>query len=193
MDSKSLVEETSDSESSVDDIGFDDEDTGLLDIIDTSNPPATPTGLAHPSTELELCDFSDDDDSGNEPDPPDGSTSTSASNSLSFFYPECRHQLQETLRSDYSCPPIPPHSASAPRQLTVEERLSLRHYFAWAQTNGTVKAYKAHAAVLSEATGENILSLHAARKLAATLTKIQVKHVDMCSQSCLAYTGKFIN
>ncbi|KZP07407.1 hypothetical protein FIBSPDRAFT_677452, partial [Athelia psychrophila] len=64
-------------------------------------------------------------------------------------------------------------------------------YAAWYRSNGTVDAYKRHAKVLAEATGENILSLHLARKLATRITELNSVNVDICPNSCIAYTGEF--
>ena len=71
------------------------------------------------------------------------------------------------------------------------EILSLKHYLAWTESNGTVKVYNAHAQVLTEATQVAILSLYKARKLATKLTGIKPCFVDMCPKSCMVFTGKF--
>jgi len=57
--------------------------------------------------------------------------------------------------------------------------------------NGTVKAYGFHAAVLKEATGHDILSLYNCQKLAIELTELKTCQVDICSNSCIAYTGQY--
>ena len=48
--------------------------------------------------------------------------------------------------------------------------LSLKHYVAWVNSHGTVKAYSLHAKVLGEASGTEILSLYLVQKLAIELT-----------------------
>ena len=54
-----------------------------------------------------------------------------------------------------------------------------------------VKAYNAHALVLSHAIKEEILSLHKVRKLALDIAGLTTSFVDMCPKSCMAYTGDF--
>jgi hypothetical protein len=73
--------------------------------------------------------------------------------------------------------------------LSRAEALSLKHYLAWTESHGTVKAYNAHAQVLAEATEEEILSLYKVRKLALELTGLKPSFVDMCPKSCMAFTG----
>jgi hypothetical protein len=73
--------------------------------------------------------------------------------------------------------------------LSRAEELSLRHYLAWTESHGTVKAYNAHAQVLAEATQEEILSLYRVRKLARELSGLKPSWVDMCPKSCMAFTG----
>ena len=70
------------------------------------------------------------------------------------------------------CPPPLPCWASTPAHLSSSETLSLKHYLAWSDTHDTVKAYNAHAQVLSEATQEEILSLYKVKQLAMDLTGI---------------------
>ena len=53
--------------------------------------------------------------------------------------------------------------------LTSAEELSLKHFMAWVDARGTVKAYSLHAQVLQEATNIEILSLYMVRKLAMSL------------------------
>ena len=80
---------------------------------------------------------------------------------------------------------------SAPEELTLSEMLTLKHYIAWKKSNGTVHAYKLHAEVLRSTNVAEILSLGSARKLAATLADFKPEQIDMCPQSCIAYTGEF--
>jgi hypothetical protein len=65
--------------------------------------------------------------------------------------PDVIIQLQKQLLQDYTLPPCP---VEPPRQHTLSrsETLSLKHYLAWSDSHGTVKAYNAHAQVLAEAT-----------------------------------------
>jgi hypothetical protein len=102
--------------------------------------------------------------------------------------PEIIVQLQKQLLKGYTLPPCP---TLAPGQQTLSqaEILSLQHYIAWTESNGTVKAYNAHAQVLAKATQEEILSLYKARKLALKLTGLKPCFVDMCPKSCMAFTG----
>jgi hypothetical protein len=82
-----------------------------------------------------------------------------------------------------------PDTLFAPRELTSFEKLFLQHYVAWRKSNGTVLAYELHAQVLQSETEENILALHSVWKLAATLTDLKPSQMDMCPQTCIAYTG----
>src|SRR6266702_4141476 len=104
--------------------------------------------------------------------------------------PEVVVQLQEKLLGDYILSP-PPVEPPVQHTLSRAEELSLQHYLAWTESQGTVKAYSAHAKVLAEATNVEILSLYAARKLAEKLTGLKPSLVDMCPRSCMAYTGDF--
>ena len=102
--------------------------------------------------------------------------------------PDVIIQLQKQLLGDYVLPPCP---AEPPHQhtLSISETLSLKHYLAWSDTHGTVKAYNAHAQILAEATQEEILSLYKVKQLAMDLTGIRPTFVDMCPNSCMAFTG----
>ncbi|KAF8258005.1 hypothetical protein EI94DRAFT_1427259, partial [Lactarius quietus] len=104
--------------------------------------------------------------------------------------PDVILRLQEELLKDYTLSPCP---AEAPQQhdLSRSEILSLKHYLAWTESNGTVKAYTSHAQVLSEATEEEILSLYKVKQLAMTLTGMKPSFVEMCPRSCMAFTGQF--
>ncbi|KAH9010104.1 hypothetical protein EDB84DRAFT_1570786 [Lactarius hengduanensis] len=74
--------------------------------------------------------------------------------------PEAVVQLQKKLLGDYALPP-PPVGPPGEYTLSRAEELSLQHYFAWTESQGTVKAYSSHAKVLAEATDVEILSLYA--------------------------------
>jgi hypothetical protein len=127
--------------------------------------------------------YLDEDDGSLEPDGSD-SGDGSGDNNL----PEIITQLQDQLLKGYTLPPCP---TQAPRQhgLSKAETLSLHHYVAWTESNGTVKAYNSHARVLTEATKEEILSLHKVRQLALDLAGLRPSFVDMCPKSCMAFTG----
>jgi hypothetical protein len=108
--------------------------------------------------------------------------------------PEVVKKLQLQLLSGYK-PPNHPSIDDDPRgrSLTSAEELSLKHYIAWVDSRGTVKAYRLHAQVLQQATGLEILSLYMSRKLAMDLTGLSSQLVDMCPKSCMAFTGEFKN
>jgi hypothetical protein len=99
--------------------------------------------------------------------------------------------LRKELLGDYKCPESPPHSPPIYQHLTSAQMLSLKHYVAWKKSNGTVNAFNTHAAVLKDATGQDILSLHNCQKLVIQLTDLQAHKVDICPNSCIAYTGKY--
>ncbi len=137
--------------------------------------------------------FLDDDDGFLEPDysapdkaahVPSGGDGRSVDDNLL----EIIIQLQNQLLKGYTLPSCPD---VAPLQHTLSraEMLSLQHYLAWTESHGTVKAYNAHAKVLSEATREEILSLYKVRQLAQDLTGLKSSFVDMCPKSCMAFTG----
>jgi hypothetical protein len=102
--------------------------------------------------------------------------------------PDVVIQLQKQLLGDCKLPPCP---VGPPQEhaLSGSETLSLQHYLAWSDSHGTVKAYNAHAQVLAEATQEEILSLYKVKQLAMNLTGIKPSFVDMCLNSCMAFTG----
>lgn len=54
-----------------------------------------------------------------------------------------------------------------------------------------MKAYKLHAKVLGDATGIAIFSLFRVQSLAMQLTRLTPRKVDMCLNSCIAYTGDY--
>ena len=118
----------------------------------------------------------------------DTANSASDDDSSDSRLPEIITGLQEKLLQGYTLPSDPPQD-SPQTDLSRAERLSLYHYFAWSDSHGTVKAYDAHAWVLVEATGEEILSLHRVRRLALDLAGLQPTFVDMCPKSCMAFTG----
>jgi hypothetical protein len=105
--------------------------------------------------------------------------------------PEVVRRLQKQLLNGYTHPNHPPIHDPRHRPLTEVEELSLRHYLAWVDSHGTVKAYKAHAQVLQQAKGIDILSLYLVRKLAIEVTGLSSQMVDMCPKSCMAFTGDY--
>jgi Transposase family tnp2 len=103
--------------------------------------------------------------------------------------PDVVIHLRKSLLKGYELPTCPSGAPSQPA-LSRAQIFSLHHYFAWTESNGTVKAYNAHARVLSDATQEEILSLYSVRKLALDLGGLQPSFVDMCPKSCQAFTGE---
>ena len=99
--------------------------------------------------------------------------------------------LRKELLGDYKLPTHPPETYIKPRDLEDDERLSLQHYIAWRNSNGTVLAYNEHRKVLEGATKTEVFSLFRVRKLAASLTGFYTTKIDMCPKSCIAYTGAY--
>jgi len=110
-----------------------------------------------------------------------------------FTCPQERSDLQNKLRGEYTLCVSPPGSLKPPESLTESEMLSLKHYIAWRKSNGTVLAYELHAAVLQEATGIQILPLYSVRELAKRCGRLYPQKVDICPNSCMAYTGDYAN
>jgi hypothetical protein len=104
--------------------------------------------------------------------------------------PDVIKQLQKQLLNGYLLPPCP---AEPPQQhsLSRVETLSLKHYLAWTESHGTVKAYNSHAQVLAEATMEEILSLYKVKQLAMNLTGIKPSFVEMCPKKLHGLYWKF--
>ena len=104
--------------------------------------------------------------------------------------PNVIRQLRKQLLNGYT---LPPHPDQDPQQRTLSraETLSLKHYLAWTESHGTVKAYNSHAQVLAEATEEENLSLYKVKQLAMDLTGLRPSFVEMCPRSCMAFTGKY--
>ena len=105
--------------------------------------------------------------------------------------PEIIQKLQKQLLAGYTLPHYPPIKNSQAHALTASEELSLKHYIAWVDSHGTVKAYGLHAQVLQEAANTEILSLYRVRKLAIEVLGLTSQLVDMCPKSCMAFTGEF--
>ena len=182
--------------------------TGLV-----MDPDISESELDEPAVPSE-DDFSSDHDSDSDDSEPhpamvlhpdnDGSLSERERDSVDldeeeYFYasspdlPEVVKRLQEQLQSGYKRPNHPPVNDLRDHwdSLTKAEKLSLKHFIAWVNSRGTVKAYTLHAKVLQEETCTEILSLYMARKLALKLTGLSSQLVDMCPKSCMAYTGEF--
>lgn len=119
----------------------------------------------------------------------------SADDDEGMYYtcPQERYDLQNKLKGDYTLCVSPPGSLKPPESLTKSEKLSLKHYIAWRKSNGTVLAYELHAGVLQEATGVQILSLYSVRELAKKCGRLYPQKIDICPNSCMAYTGDYAN
>jgi len=114
-----------------------------------------------------------------------------AEEEIMFTIPNTLQQLRMNLLENYSPTQLPPSLPFHIQTLSVSEKHSLMHYIAWARSNGTVLAYAMHAKVLQNVSGVEILSLHSVRKLVKRLTQLNVKQVEICPESCIAYTGEF--
>ena len=108
---------------------------------------------------------------------------------LGHAYPKERERLLQQLKGEYTCPKDVPLGLIPPRQLIDTEKLSLQHYIAWQKSNGTEFAYKLHAQVLQDATDVEILPLKSVKKLAMDLSGMRPQKIDICPNSCIAYTG----
>ena len=104
-----------------------------------------------------------------------------------FELPKSVEALQNRLLGSYQVG----GSVQMQRELTASERLSLKHYVAWKKSNGTVLAYGLHAQILQDATGIHIHSHYQVKKLASELTQMKAEKVDICPNSCIAYTGDY--
>jgi Transposase family tnp2 len=154
----------------------DDDEGGNKD--DNCHPILNPVSTA-PERETDCANLDED------------VTTPSSTASLATDVPEVVQKLREQLLSNYTHPNHPPLIDHTGHLLTPAEKLSLRHYIAWVDSRGTVKAYNLHAQVLHEATAIDILSLYMVRKLAVKLTGLESQLVDMCPKSCMAFTGDF--
>ena len=75
--------------------------------------------------------------------------------------PEAVWKLQKQLLAGYRPPNHPPiNDPRGCHLLTEFEELSLKHFMAWVDSHGTVKAYSLHAQILQKATNIEILSLY---------------------------------
>jgi hypothetical protein len=164
-----------------DDDDDDDEDE------DDDNPDCHPA--LEPTSSADGCDnlFPEQETDGANLDEADTTAACPAD------LPEVVQKLQKQLLSGYRPPNHPPINDPRGRLLTSTEELSLKHFMAWVDSRGTVKAYSLHAQVLQEATNIEILSLYMVRKLAMELTGLKSQLVDMCPKSCMAFTGEFKN
>jgi hypothetical protein len=171
---------------------------GLSDAEDDSSvifniPEETMGAPLGSGSESDPLDYDLDDDSNLEgPDEAIPGSSPMDYGSSDGDLPDVIRQLQKELLKGYTLPPCP---VEPPQQRTLSwaEKLSLKHYLAWTESHGTVKAYNAHAQVLAEATEVEILSLYKVKQLAMTLTGLKPSFVEMCPRSCMAFTGKFKN
>ena len=110
---------------------------------------------------------------------------------LPDMLPDLITKLQKQLLAGYTHPVFPPINDSIGRALTESEELSLKHYMAWVDSRGTVKAYSLHGALLQSVTEIEVLSLYMVRKLAMKVLGLSAQMVDMCPRSCMAFTGEF--
>jgi hypothetical protein len=76
---------------------------------------------------------------------------TNAVANLPDIVPDVVARLQRQLLAGYTPPIYPPIDDSRGGTLTESEELSLKHYMAWVDSHGTVKAYRLHAEVLQKA------------------------------------------
>lgn len=84
-------------------------------------------------------------------DPDEDTNATYAAN-LPDIVPDIVARLWRQLLAGYTHPIYPPINDSIGGTLTASEELSLKHYMAWVDSRGTVKAYSLHAEVLQKAT-----------------------------------------
>ncbi|PPQ85305.1 hypothetical protein CVT26_001344 [Gymnopilus dilepis] len=105
--------------------------------------------------------------------------------------PTALENLRAELLGDYQCPESPPDKPPQIRALSQTEIYSLKHYAVWVKTNGTVEAYTMHSEVLACVSNTDILSLRDVKKLAGNLVDFKPRMVDICVNSCIAYTGKY--
>ena len=161
------------SDTTIVDPQFSDQEAMPLDMVDQSEPYYHYLDLEGddhalfniPEEVLESAqDFASEHSSADEQYDDDGSSELDyeelygPTKSGDGNVPEIISQLQEKLLKGYTLPPIPEQDPPKP-DLSRAQRLSLHHYFVWVESNGTVKAYNSHARILSQATGEEILSL----------------------------------
>jgi hypothetical protein len=195
--------DAADSSANLEDKSDSEDASGFEDAADPEGHPALfevaeeiLEGLTLSSEDLDFepdyMDYSaeDMDTAEMEDTAPSEASQGSTRTKLNATLPPAVLQLQQKLLGDYTLPP-PPANIPVPYTLARAEELSLQHYLAWTESQGTVKAYGAHAKVLAKATNVEILSLYSARKLAEKLTGLTRTLVDMCPRSCLAYTGDF--
>lgn len=107
--------------------------------------------------------------------------------------PQALTDLRKELLGDYTTPDesAQHHDTINTRTLSISEIHSLQHYVAWRKSNGTIQAYKLHAAVLEKAMKTKIMPIEQVKKLAQALTKFVPHMIDMCPRSCIAYTGDY--
>ena len=99
-------------------------------------------------------------------------------------------QLKKQLLKGYTLPPCPTEPPLR-HTLSTVETLSLQHFLTWLESNGTVKAYNLFAQLLKVVTQEEILSLYMVKNLAMSLSGLSPSWIDMCPNSCMAFTGDF--
>jgi hypothetical protein len=149
---------------------------GMNNVSDSDSEELDPCPAPDASLDQgsESSDSDDDSDSNSDSDPDCHPILELSSNVESPFLetdgadtlapgaadlPEVIQLLQKQLLSDYTPPNHPPIIDPRGHSLTGAEVLSLKHYLAWVDSHGTVKAYSLHAKVLEEAANVEILSL----------------------------------
>lgn len=101
-------------------------------------------------------------------------------------------RMREYLLNGYEKPPKPSVPPGQKRALSQSNMDSLKGFYVWARTNGTVENYKVLRALMS--TPEHpILSLYQVRKLALDVTGVEPQTHDMCPLSHMGFTGSYSN
>ena len=96
--------------------------------------------------------------------------------------------IWEDLLGNYQKPGRPTYPPGLQKTISEAELQSLKVFYSWARTNGTVANYNVMRA-LHTTPERSILSLHMARKLALETTGVEPQYHDMCPHSHITYTG----
>lgn len=158
-------------------------------------------------------DESDSDDEASTEDDPEPldqnlvDDSDELHQNFSFFdTPQPLKALRNDLLGTYKCPSNETEANLYVKPLfsalSLSQNLSLRMYIAWVKTNGTSEAHITYKETIEQSFRDikamhpdfpeiDFLTRHQSRKLAAELTSFAPKFIDMCSKSCIAYTGKY--
>ncbi|KAH9020369.1 hypothetical protein EDB84DRAFT_1622445 [Lactarius hengduanensis] len=157
------LSDSGDLSSSEDDLSSSDGQSALFEVAEEIlDPPPQAVDLGYDSdfSDMFAEDVAEMEDSALSEALEESSQTSRASPSL----PEAVVQLQKKLLGDYALPP-PPSGPPGEYALSRAEVLSLQHYFAWTESQGTVKAYSSHAKVLQRPQMWRSSSLYAVRKL----------------------------